>query len=776
MSFGPEAEVVWEGTPGPCRLRAVRPGFPAIDAKVELKSGRSEKWSPDWAGAEQVWFDEMVARIDSQKTRLKSAPAASTAATRELMLGVLDRAPRNAAGQQLARNLGAVRWPLDELGPIELTAEQGQLLGKPTVDGAAVGAESRQILALFGDPRWRHAGEILATGIGAATESIVTAGADGFVRIWGFDGRLRGEHPYQSRNSRVVVSSRGDHALVLGGAAALLLALPGGNSVASYPGVMEVGGFSGAGSHFVLAHQAEGISVVAVARPTTVRWLPSSAITQISRLVLNQDGTLVAIERGRSTAILRSTGAEVSLADSASVNRPVWHAERNLLALQVASGDATVLDFSVDPPSTALLEDAGEPLGFASRGTMLMTRRNQRATLWDLATAREVRTLQDIVGTAAVVSDPPAIVTGDESFGWLRLRPFTRSGDLSIPAHVGPLSALTISDDGRWIGSGGSDGRLRVWNAETLAERIASEAGVVAASLTPDGRQILLGTDDGTLRVWDVATRQMSRTLVTGARDIREIVISPGGRFIASIGDWGFFRVTPRVWEAATGTEVALAGDPVSGARTMRFTGGGDRLVILTERGLVTTWSLPEGLLADQHDLASIGATDLAVEPRETFAAVLGNRELAIWSQRESIQARTVPPGATHVQLSPWNEDVWLLSSKQLFVSTFKRNASWDRQQEIPPGSASWLFDLPHERVALGAENGPVEILTLNSTWSGPAPSGVLKRDWKIPGRGPVKSLQFSCEGRHLLIVGSGGVATLMRLEEFESRERREID
>jgi WD40 repeat protein len=73
-------------------------------------------------------------------------------------------------------------------------------------------------------------------------------------------------------------------------------------------------------------------------------------------------------------------------------------------------------------------------------------------------------------------------------------------------------------------------------------------------ALTPDGRRAVSASDDRTLRVWDLATgAELAR--LTGHEDwVLAVALTPDGRRAVSASD----DRTLRVWDMETGQELAV--------------------------------------------------------------------------------------------------------------------------------------------------------------------------------------------------------------------------
>src|SRR5262249_33233163 len=69
----------------------------------------------------------------------------------------------------------------------------------------------------------------------------------------------------------------------------------------------------------------------------------------------------------------------------------------------------------------------------------------------------------------------------------------------------GVVNRLAFSPDGRWLGTGGSEGDVRLWEVATCQEvlRLKGHKGwVVDLAFGPDGRTLLTSAEDGQGYLW----------------------------------------------------------------------------------------------------------------------------------------------------------------------------------------------------------------------------------------------------------------------------------
>jgi WD40 repeat protein len=75
---------------------------------------------------------------------------------------------------------------------------------------------------------------------------------------------------------------------------------------------------------------------------------------------------------------------------------------------------------------------------------------------------------------------------------------------------------VALSADGGLVASGGWDGTVKLWEAETgqlLATLRGHTGGVWGVALSRDGQLVASGGDDGPIKLWEVASGACLRTL-----------------------------------------------------------------------------------------------------------------------------------------------------------------------------------------------------------------------------------------------------------------------
>lgn len=89
-----------------------------------------------------------------------------------------------------------------------------------------------------------------------------------------------------------------------------------------------------------------------------------------------------------------------------------------------------------------------------------------------------------------------------------------------LTGHRGPVQAVAIASDGTWLGSGGADGTVRIWDAASgklQATWQGHHSAVDTLAVAPNGRLLASGGNDKTVRIWDTAVGDVLTLMRTEA-------------------------------------------------------------------------------------------------------------------------------------------------------------------------------------------------------------------------------------------------------------------
>ncbi len=250
------------------------------------------------------------------------------------------------------------------------------------------------------------------------------------------------------------------------------------------------------------------------------------------------------------------------------------------------------------------------------------------------------------VSTLVFRPDRPQILFGGESGSvhlW-QLDPGAESGyveQLYLNAHAGAVSALAFSADGNRFVSAGAEAYSHlpgerkwaaiVWDMTTVAQQalLSGHQGLIRSiAFSPDGTTLATGGEDGALRFWDANSGAGQATLDMEAA-VMAIDWSEDGGHIAVALDRAAnnllvvdaaTRATARTWQASA-----------AGVTSLAFDQSGAMLLVGAREGLLSIWDATTFELLAMRD-AGAGVHAVSFSPdRSIVAASMEKHALAFY-------------------------------------------------------------------------------------------------------------------------------------------------
>jgi WD40 repeat protein/serine/threonine protein kinase len=217
------------------------------------------------------------------------------------------------------------------------------------------------------------------------------------------------------------------------------------------------------------------------------------------------------------------------------------------------------------------------------------------------------------------------------SDGKVRIRDLT--GPLlvqTLSAHAGFVVSVAFNPTNHArLASLGSDGRLRLWEWEK-GEEIRSwpadgtkDYGLAySVAFSPDGQWLAAPGESGEMRVWDINSREIKFRLAGHLESARCVAFSPDGHLIAT----GSGQSAVSLWNAATGQLVQTfggGGPPIGG---VAFAENPLRLVAVEFPGIVRIWDVDRRVEISSYAIRAAGSptVGLAVLPKAARLVTAG--------------------------------------------------------------------------------------------------------------------------------------------------------
>lgn len=112
-----------------------------------------------------------------------------------------------------------------------------------------------------------------------------------------------------------------------------------------------------------------------------------------------------------------------------------------------------------------------------------------------------------------------------------------------LTGHNGTVRSVAVRPNGTLIATGGDDGSVLLWDAETYrrSEIVlqGQESAVISLAFSPDNQQLAAAGNDGKIRLWTLDTPDSPIILNAHTETVWEVAFSPDGQQLASVGKDG---------------------------------------------------------------------------------------------------------------------------------------------------------------------------------------------------------------------------------------------
>ncbi|MFG2064490.1 hypothetical protein ACGFIK_24075 [Micromonospora sp. NPDC048871] len=354
----------------------------------------------------------------------------------------------------------------------------------------------------------------------------------------------------------------------------------------------------------------------------------------------------------------------------------------------------------------------------------------------------------------------------------------------TLTGHRGAVTALSFRPDGRLLATSGADGRVLLWDPESM-RKIGEFDGtprVDAVTFSPDGRTLAAGNGNGTIALWDVADPAEPRRIATATGQpavVSSVAYSPDGGRLA-VGDSGGGLT---LWEVTDPTRPRRAAD-LSGhsgwwVSAVAFSPDGRTLVSGDLGGQAFVWDAVRarrvGQLTGHRD--GVGAFGFGPDGRRLASG--GGDGILLWDLTDPARPKRIgeltgPTGSVRALRVSGPDGQYVIG-----VGADRSVRRWDvtdparqiRTTLVSATRTTWV-----NAVAVSPDGQTVATASADSTvvlWRGGAGAG-LSVQYRLGGHdGEVHAVRFRSDGRLLATGGADGRTNLWDLAEGVQPRRR---
>jgi WD40 repeat protein/serine/threonine protein kinase len=390
---------------------------------------------------------------------------------------------------------------------------------------------------------------------------------------------------------------------------------------------------------------------------------------------------------------------------------------------------------------------------------------------WDVTTGERVSTLIGHVGLVvglAFTPDGKRLATVGHEDEVVKLwDPLPGREILSLEGHTNFCHCIAISSDGWRFASSGTDGTIRLWDAEPLVGdeyrwkwEGHHDHEVWCVAFHPDGRQVASAGWDKTVKLWDVNDSAKPHTFKLSSVAFCVRFSPPDGKYLAATASTSLGGDTRLyLWDTATGAQAFPPIEHNGNPYCLEFSPDG--LFVLKpaqdkdNRHFVEVWNTRTGQIVGQfaNHLQDIWAIKFSPDG-QTVATASNDRTIALWRWKpmnlddaKSIWTRELNAVGFADKMAFIRDGDWLLTVGEENCVTVWNSADGKMLHELPGHTGHVLAVASSPDGKLFASGG---VDTTIKVWDATQDPPIER--YKLRGHtSVVSSLAFSPDSRRLV-------------------------
>jgi WD40 repeat protein len=321
------------------------------------------------------------------------------------------------------------------------------------------------------------------------------------------------------------------------------------------------------------AFSPDGKRVVTALEDRTARIWDAATAAQIATLKGHDERVL--------TAAFSPDGRRVVTASEDRTAR-IWDVAAEAQIVVLKGHDARIRSVEFSPDGRCIVTTAS------------ISASDKTTRIWDAATGAQIAVLRhdDWVQGAAFTADGQRVVTMSRDKTARIWDASTGTQIAAVKGRDGLVERAAFSPDGKHVLTMALD-RTAVWDIVTGAEIVLKghNSQVNGAAFSPDGRRVVTASDDTTARIWDAATGAQIAMLEGHSGQVTGAAFSPDGRRVVTASN----DSTARIWDAATAAQIAVLKGHDAVLQSAAFGPDGRRVMTASNDSTARIWDATTG-------------------------------------------------------------------------------------------------------------------------------------------------------------------------------------